>query len=256
MMFNINDIGRPICKIKGGKYNNKTVSIDETGNDNDELSFRNFDKLKLGDEAKFEPTPNTKSERDIAYIAGPSGSGKSFYTKMYLTNYKKENPKNEIYMFSKLSEDKSLAGIEIKRIMIDERIITEPFNTEDFRNCAVIMDDIDALQDKKLKSALFALKTEILETGRHTNTTLILTSHLALKGNETKSILNEAHTITFFMKSGMPVQTLLKNYLGMENDQIRALNRIESRWITITRGFPQIVFSEHEILLLSDLGKN
>lgn len=257
MMFNLNKIGRPICKITGGKYDGKIVSVSETNdNDNDELLYRNFYSLKLNSDAKFEPCPDTKKERDILYIAGPSGSGKSFYTKMYLLNYKKSFPQNAIYMFSKLDSDKSLEGVEIKRVMIDDRLISDPFDVNDFHNSAVIMDDIDALREKELKTALYDLKTAILETGRHTNTTLILTSHLACKGNETKSILNEAHSITFFMKSGMPVKHLLKNYLGMEEKQIKKLHELNSRWITITRGYPQIVFAEKDIIFLSDLEKD
>ena len=179
--------------------------------------------MQLNDDAKFEPRPNTKNERDILYIAGPSGSGKSWYTKMYLLNYKLLFPDNKIYMFSKLFEDKSLEEVQIERVMIDERLISEPFDVYDFSNCVVIMDDIDALREKDLKNAIYDLKNEILECGRHTHTTLILTSHLACKGHETKSILNEAHSLVFFMKSGMPVKHLLKSYLGMEEKQIKYL---------------------------------
>jgi hypothetical protein len=251
--FNLNNIGKPIAKITGGKYDGKTVSCAENNKDNDELLYRNFETLTLGDGAKFEPTPNTKSERDILYIAGPSGSGKSFYTKLYLQNYMKQFPNNSIYMLSKLNDDKSLDGIPLKRIMIDNRVISEPFTVEDFKDSCLILDDIDALKEKNLKQALYALKTEILETGRHFNVSLILTSHLACKGNETKSILNESHSITIFLKSGMPVQHLLKNYMGMELKQIKRLYDLPSRWITIFRGYPMIVLSEKSILFLSSL---
>jgi len=256
MMFNLNGKGKPIVKITGGKYNDKFVIIEETNDkDNDELLYRNFNNLTLQGDAKFQPTPDTTRERDILYIAGPSGSGKSYFTKLYLMNYKKAYPNNPIYMFSKLHEDKSLEGIELVRVMIDNRLIEDPFDVSDFENCCVIMDDIDALREKPLKNALEKLKVEILETGRHFKTTLILTSHLACKGNETKSILNEAHSITFFLKSGMPVDYLLKNYVGLDKNQLVALKEIPSRFISITRGFPQAVFGEKTILFLSDLGK-
>ena len=254
MMFNLNNKGRPVVKINGGKYDGKFVSVEETSDkENDELLYRNFDKLVLQGDSKFSPTPNTKQERDILHIAEPSGSGKSYYTKLYLENYIKAYPNNPILMFSKLHEDKSLEGINLRRVMIDERLITEPFDVADFENCCIIMDDIDALREKPLKKALESLKTEILETGRHFKTTLILTSHLACKGNETKSILNEAHSITFFLKSGMPCQYLLKNYVGLDNKTVKALYDIPSRFITITRGYPQIAYGEKEIHFLKDL---
>jgi hypothetical protein len=255
--MNLNELGKVLCKISGGKYDGKIVCVAENNdNDNDNLLYRNFDKLSLVGDAKFEPSPNTKQERDILYIAGPSGSGKSFYCRLYLQNYIKAFPKNQVFMFSKLNEDKSLEGLPIKRIMIDDRLISEPFDVADFKDCCVILDDIDALKEKAIKKALYDLKTEILETGRHFNTSLILTSHLACKNLETKSILSEAHSITFFMKSGMPVKTLLKNYLGMDEKQIKKLHDIPSRWITITRGFPMVIFSEKEVMFLSDLDKS
>jgi hypothetical protein len=244
------DSGRPICKINGGKDNGKTVFYTE------KESKESFEDFEIADEGKFEPLANFKSERDILYIAGPSGSGKSFFTRMYLLNYHKQFPDRPILMISKLSEDKSLDGVPMKRVMIDERLITDPFDSSDFYDSCVIMDDIDTIKDKEIRAALMTLKDQILETGRHHNISLILTTHLACKGNETRSALNESHQIVFFMSSGANYKYLLQNYLGMDLNQIKALNKMKSRWICICRGFPQIIYTEKQLLFMKNLIKD
>ena len=253
-MFNINGVGRPMCKINGGKYNNKVVHYSEHDDNDVDLSYCPFKQLTLTGDAKFEPFPNTTQERDILYICGPSGSGKSFYTKQYIRNYIKCFPDNEIYMFSKLTEDKSLDDIEqLQRIILDERLITEPFDVKDFENTLVIMDDIDCIKEKMIKKAIYQLKDEILETGRHTNTTLCITSHLAAKGHETKSILNEAHSVVLFPSSGMPIKYLLENYMGLEKKQVDVLKKMKTRWINICRGYPMTLITEKTIMFLENL---
>ena len=166
----------------------------------------------------------------------------------------KQYPKNGLYMISKLTEDSSLDDVkELKRIKIDKTLITSPLDVEDFKDCLIIFDDIDCIKDKAQKEALNQLKNEILETGRHTRTTILITSHLACKGNETRSILNECHSLTFFLGSGMPVDYLLQNYVGLEKKQIQKLKQIPSRWITIFRSFPMMVLTEKKLMFLKDL---
>ena len=255
-MFNINNAdikkGKSIAKVSGGKYNNKVITYVDKDTDDDEI-FRAFNQIEL-DDGKFEQFPNLDRERDVIYIAGPSGSGKSFYTKLYLRNYMKQYPKNGLYMISKLTEDSSLDDVkELKRIKIDKTLITSPLDVEDFKDCLIIFDDIDCIKDKAQKEALNQLKNEILKTGRHTRTTILITSHLACKGNETRSILNECHSLTFFLGSGMPVDYLLQNYVGLEKKQIQNLKQIPSRWITIFRSFPMMVLTEKKLMFLKDL---
>ena len=60
-----------------------------------------------------------ETERSILYITGPSGSGKSYYTRNYVLEYKKMFPKNNIYLFSSLDSDETLDKIpKIKRIKL------------------------------------------------------------------------------------------------------------------------------------------
>ena len=56
--------------------------------------------VRLADNAMFQHIPNKNTERDIIYVAGMSGSGKSYYIKKYAEEYHAQFPKNEIYLFS------------------------------------------------------------------------------------------------------------------------------------------------------------
>ena len=56
----------------------------------------------------------------LFYLYGASGSGKSFFMKEVANNYKKMYPKREVYLISKLNEDKTLDTLKfIKRVKTD-----------------------------------------------------------------------------------------------------------------------------------------
>jgi hypothetical protein len=160
--------------------------------------IREFRQLKIANDAKFQQVPNPKTEREILYITGRSGSGKSTYTRKYLEEYKKKFRKRPIYMFSALPDDPSLDSIEPKRIELDDSLITEPIKAEDLKDSAVIFDDIDVLSNKKVRDEVYKLLNQVLEIGRHFNITCIVTNHLPTNGKDTRRILNEAHSFTYF----------------------------------------------------------
>lgn len=244
-MFNLDKIGRPIARIDGGKNDKKIISLSDADESN---GFKNI-RLKEG---KFSHIPNTDQERDILYITGPSGSGKSWYANTYIKNYKKTYPKNNIYMFSPVVEDESISS-DIKRVKLDDRMVTDPLKIGELAESLVIFDDIDVIKDKKLREAIYALLNEVLEVGRHIKVSCIITNHLPTNGKETRRMLNEAHAITYFPAAGSKVQLnrLLEQYIGMDKKDIKKAKQSGSRWVTVFKNYPQFVMTEHEMYLLS-----
>ena len=120
---------KPLCKILGGKYNNKVISIDPNVTEADYVTT--FKKLEIGNSSKLQMIPNTNSERDVYYITGPSGSGKSYFVRMYCEQYKNKFKNSEICLFSNLKEDESLDSIKPKRFRIDEKLHPEPIKVEE-----------------------------------------------------------------------------------------------------------------------------
>jgi hypothetical protein len=226
-----------------------------TGDKN--VAGNSFREIKLKDKPNlhFQVVPNKKTERTIRYVTGASGSGKSYWTKMYADEYHRLYPKREIYILSSIKEDKTLDKIkDLKRIKLDsQEFLTEPITAEDFKDCLVIFDDTDCLTDKRQKLKVDAILNSVLETGRHFNTEVVYTSHLACNGKDTRRILNECKSVTIFPSGlgGKSIKYLLDNYFGLDKEQIKKIKKLNSRWVTIQKGFPMSVLSDKECFILN-----
>ena len=100
-----------------------------------------------------------------------------------------------------------------------------------------------------MKLKLKDIMNMILETGRHTKTSFIYTSHIANKGNETKTILNETHSVTIFPNTAgaRTMKYLLEGLFGLDKHQIKKIKQLgttKSRWITIVKSYPLIVLHQ------------
>jgi len=191
------------------------------------------------------------------YISGVSGSGKSTYTGKYLEEYVKLYPDDPVFIFSSVPEDKPLDKIDPVRIDIDEDLIEDPFNIQDFRDSITIFDDTDTIKNKILRTAVNNIKAEMIEIGRHYNARCIITSHIISNYRDTRQILNEATSVTFFPKSGgvFHIKNFLKTYCGLDKKQIQQVLDLPSRWVTIYRTYPSYIIYEKGLSTLSDFGK-
>jgi|UniRef100_A0A6C0AIY6 hypothetical protein len=251
--MNLEDVGVPVALVKydGDKKKTKVLSIErDKSNVEDYLKELKLTKPK----ESIQHIPNKKTERQILYITGASGSGKSFYTKHYCDEYRRMFPKNAIYLISSISEDSSIDKVKgLKRIKLSNELLTTDLKADDFKDSLVIFDDTDCLTNKIMRMKVNGILNMLLETGRHTNTSVIYTSHLATAGLDTKRILNEAHSITIFPHSlgGRSLKYLLENYFGLDKHQIKKIKTLPSRWVTLIKSFPMVVLSEKEAYVLN-----
>lgn len=231
--------------------------INKNDSNKNKIIYNEYDKqlikdyiteIKLNDDEFIQQIPNPKTERSILYVAGPSGSGKSYYTKLYIEQYNKQFPRNNIYLFSSLTEDTTLDKLKIiKRLKLEDKFLNTNFNINDFTNSLIIFDDTDCLKNRYVKEKVNIILDMILQTGRHTRTSCIYTSHLVNDGLNTKMILNECHSITIFPSTlgGRAIKYLLDSYLGMDREQIKKLKKLESRWVTILKTAPKIILYQN-----------
>jgi hypothetical protein len=206
--------------------------------------------LPVGDKFQIVP-PTEEDKRNVYYISGASGSGKSFVAGEIASLYRKLNPKNEVYLISKLKEDSTLDSLSfIKRINIDT-FLDDPPKIEEFKNCLVIFDDYDGITGK-LGKVVLELINDICITGRHTATNLILCTHKISDYSRTRLILNEStHYILYPQSSSFnSLKHLLIHYLGMEKDEIKALKSIKSRWVCFHKNYPQYQLSQTSCKIL------
>lgn len=249
MSLTYDKIGRPLCIIEGsGKNKHKQISV----SDDDDLATE-FRRLELTDQ-KLQQIPDKHTERQIMYITGASGSGKSTYISKYCKQYRKAFPDNEIYVFSALKEDESLDACSPKRIVIDDRMISDPLSVDDFKDSMVIFDDVDVIGDKKHRDAVYQLLNALLETGRHTKSSVFVSNHLPYAGKDTRRILNEAHSVIWFPNSGSGVgmKRLLCDYLGLDKDINKKLRKMRTRWACYFKSYPNIIMTERCIWLCAD----
>jgi len=250
MSINFQNIGKQIAVIQGGRYNHKKVFI--TGENTEDDLSKSFNKIHIPDGC-FQQTPDPETERSIIYITGPSGSGKSTYCKKYLKEYKKLYRKNQIYLFSSLDEDESLDDekLDIQRILVGQNLVEEMLPIDEFKDSIVIFDDIDNISNKKVREAVYSILNNILEIGRHTNTSCLITNHLTTNGKDTRRIFNEAHSVVFFpfAGSGKGLKYMTTEYLGLDKNQMKKIRATKSRWCCVLKNYPPALMTEKDLWL-------
>lgn len=205
------------------------------------------------DDGTMRPVPNIDT-RDIVYIAGPAGSGKSFFVRQYALAYNKLFPKNPVYLFSKVDDDPSLEGIQrLKKIKLDMDIVDEPIEPDELSNSLCIFDDVSTIRNKAIKDEILNLINDIAEIGRHDSVYMCITNHLLSDYKSTRTILNECKSLVCFPSAGSAhqIKYVLRTYFGLDNDDVNRVLKLNSRWAQIFKNFPQCILYQHGAYLLS-----
>jgi hypothetical protein len=234
-----------VATCDGGKTKIGVVETDAVSSVVEEM------KTTMKNQYRLAVDKNT--ERQIVYVTAPSGSGKSYFTKQFMEDYKKAYPKRPIWIFSSLSEDPTLDKVKgTRRIKImEEKFMNADLTAKDFSESLVIFDDVDVLSDKFIKKKVQSIFNSISQIGRHHKVSVVYTSHLATNGYETKNQLNESHSIVVFPRTAgsKTLKYLLDQYLGFDKHQIRRVKNMSSRWVCINKTYPQVIFTQDEIYL-------
>jgi hypothetical protein len=208
--------------------------------------------IELDDEGQFELLPSCDpTKREVWYIAGQSGSGKSYIAKNLAHYYHKINPQRGIYLVSKLKEDATLDALKfLKRVNIQSFIDDYP-DLEEFKDCMVIFDDYDTLTGQAEK-VITKIVDDLAIMGRHTNTTMLCLSHYLTNYKKTRLLLNEATNVVVYPLSTSyhALRYLLKNYIGVDEEDLKRQRKMGSRWLSYSKGFPQYMISQKNAELL------
>lgn len=238
-MLSFKDYGNgiPFAQVKNGANKEKILFANPE-------SKSGTNEIKIKDAGHLIPLPNPK-DRGVIYICGASGSGKSTYAAQYIFNYLNLFPENPVFVFTRLELDPVLQELGCQRIPISKEL--EKLDAiRDLNDSLCLFDDIDTIPDKKLRDKVYAISMDILETGRHRNIYVIVTSHL-INGNDRKlcrTTINEAKQIVLFPKGGnvYGIRYLLKNYIGLSPKQIDEILALNTRAVTIHKNYPQFYF--------------
>ena len=193
------------------------------------------------DEYHFNIVPtNDPDQRDSIYVTGPSGSGKSCWIAQFIAEYNDVYPDRDVVVFSAKNEDPALDQFDVIRIPLNEGLVNEPVELEELKNSLVIFDDIDQLSPKDLQEAVWKLRDKILEVGRSLGISICTVAHQITNYKASRVCLNEADYVVFFPKSGSShqIKYFLKNYAGMDKEQISKVMKLKSRSAILKKTYP------------------
>ena len=114
--------------------------------------------------------------------------------------------------------------------MLDESLIDDPIDIKEFADTVVIVDDVDVLTNKKIREEVYKLMNQGLEVGRHYRINMVVTNHLATNQKDTRRILNEASSYTYFPHSASAkIRYFLENYVGIDKKMINYFKKQNTR---------------------------
>lgn len=219
------------------------------------LIIRSLKKEIILKDGKFEALPS-KDIVERIYVTAPSGAGKSTWISNWLSKsrklWKKKKDRKDIFIFSRVQQDRPLDKFKPTRIDIDEELLADPVQAEDLDDSITIFDDIDTISDAALKKVVTGLRDDLLECGRHYNVRMLMTSHLMMDGMATKKCLNESTSVIFFARGGntYQIRRFLQLYCGFEKDVINKILALPSRWVMIRKLYPMMVLSERHAFVV------
>lgn len=194
--------------------------------------------------------PDFNKERELILIFGPSGSGKSFLTRKFIKEFKKGRPNYDIFLFSRLSDDPSLEGLDFTHVPLDEDVLNS-LDVESLENSVVIFDDTETPNDKKISKLIDNLKDLIAQEGRHYNITMIITTHMACNYNRTRLILNECQKYVIFPKGNgkKQMENMFCTYGGISKRQFDHIKNLDTRWCMLNTSYPNYIAYEKGLYL-------
>jgi len=252
----------PVSIIKGSnkKLHNKFLVLDRDPKKTKEKcgKRKGYTELEIDEDSCFNILPSTDpNKRDMYYICGASGSGKSYVAKMIATNYHKLYPNRPIYVISKLECDETLDEMDFITRLDYSEWARDPPNINNIKDCMVIFDDCDGITGKVGK-AVHQFMEDIAITGRkhgdnQGNISMLYITHHITNYSKTALILNETQNFIIYPRATNPksMKYLLENYLGFDTKQIKQLKKLNTRWLWIRSHYPQFIISAHTARLLN-----
>ena len=225
-----------------------------------ELYSQMFDSAESSSEVELPPNstfsllPSSDAKtREVWYVAGPSGSGKSYIARGLAMEYHSQFPDRPIYLLSKLSEDSTLDKLKYLVRIDPSKLVENPITDLDMlKDCMLIADDVDTF-DKETDKVVQKLIDDIATMGRHSNTTLLFLTHYLSNYKKSRLLLMEAtHFVLYPMSTGSHAfNYTMKTYLGIDKEEATSIRKAGSRWVCLKKSFPQYMVTEHSAKIMN-----
>lgn len=207
---------------------------------------------------EFEPVPPPwvdkakEAPREIIFVSGRSGSGKSHWIRTYAQNYLKIYPENKVLLISSLKEDRTLDALDaLKRIDVEKLAASPPSDVKTWKDSLVIIDDVEDLP-KDQAAVVATVETTCAMKGRHPSVTLIRAAHNSTNYRETRLLLQEAHGFVVYPNNGTTSQAeyLLSKYGGLSKQGARDVMHMPTRWVYVHHAMPRFMMTANSLQLM------
>ena len=193
----------------------------------------------------------SETEPERLFIAGASGSGKSYFAADYMREYARMFPDRRILLFSTHEDEKAYQDIEIEAVALDEDFTAAPLALTDLEASLCVFDDCDALQDRKLARAVEALNLDLINNGRKYDIHVVTLSHVLMGYAKTRCQLMEASRVVFFPGGNdYHSRRWMKVYGGINDAWQKRILAEPSRWICVDMRQPRSYVTENAVVLV------
>ena len=193
--------------------------------------------------------PDKQSER--VFVAGASGSGKSFWTASYMREYMEMFPARRIFLFSTHDGEKAYEPLEHHAVALDETFAETPLTLDALSDSLCVFDDCDALQDRKLSKAVEALNLDLINNGRKYNIHVVTLSHVLMGYSKTRCQLIEANRVVLYPGGNdYHAKRWMKIYGGIPDKWGRAILEEKTRWVCFDMRMPRSFVTENAVVLI------
>lgn len=213
------------------------------------IIYSDFDEqVKHFPEAYFIPIIGTKTKKfdGHIYIAGATDSGKSYIIQQIVLNdIKQRTP----ILFTDLKE-KDETFDKMKYEKFDEKSDSRGWDwiQENWQNKILIFDDV------QFNVEVLKYKDEMLEKGRHGNTTIMCVNHRLQDYAKTRVALNDAsYIVTFPCSNKGKIFKYLDSELALDREQNRDILKIacdEGRHLIVHKKYPELIATTSSIFKL------
>lgn len=203
-----------------------------------------------------------QTSRDVIFVAGSSGAGKTHWISRYAIEFNDIFKTSPIYFISakRLKDEDAYDNVKnIKQIDIkDEEMLKEiteggdsfNFFTHKSGYSLCIFDDAEAMS-KTQEAYINNILDSVLQIGRSKGIYVIVSKHVLNNSSKTKVIINECNKIVLFTNtlSHYAINYFLKNYIGYSKTEIHEVLTTKSRFCIINKLEPKYRMYEHDIIL-------
>lgn len=221
-----------------------------------------------GEGTIVQPVPD-EDGREVGYIVGQSGAGKTVFLVNYLVEYLTMFENNSAFIFTGASpDDPAYTNVRANPRMntritfasIGKDILEQPLEPESFENSLVVFDDTGAIEDKDVKKKIDNLRSRLCLVGRHKRVSVVTTNHLESEFTDKslKTAITEAHFLVIFPRYGTEVglNRLLTTWYGLPNrskedkEVHTRIKNVASRWVYLRKGYPKYALYETGAFIL------